>query len=374
MSQRAKIVTAIATFLLAALAVYFAVSVIRPSADVSGDTNTNAVVWGILRDSSGRPLSNILVRLGAQSSISDADGRYIIATEAVGRFPLYFDGVDSSLMYQANDNEGAVMVINGLDQELNYTLTQLPGSVLSSDTAVATPTQTPSPSSPPTATPTTNVRISTPTPTPSASPTPQPTPTPVTKNYAAIGYLDGIQNVGITTGTLFGWTFDPDAPDRSLSVEFYLDGGGGVGSYIGFATAQEGSPDVNNAFNITGRHRYSFYVPDRALNGKPIRDGHPHTIYAHGIDTDGTGLHNSLLTRPIVVTLTKPPVYCSILEILPGCRIAPTPTPKPVVATAIPTVKPSTATPKALSTSKATPAPTPKPKVCSRLARIFGCR
>jgi hypothetical protein len=156
MSPRAKIVTAIAALFLTAVAVYFAVSVIRPSADeLSGDTKTNAVIWGILRDSSGRPLSNILVRLGTQSAVSDADGRYIITTEEVGRFPIYFDGVDSSLMYQANDDEGAVMVINRLDQELNYTLTQLPGSVLSSDTAVVTPTPSSSPSTSPTSNPST---------------------------------------------------------------------------------------------------------------------------------------------------------------------------------------------------------------------------
>lgn len=152
MPQRVKIILFIAVIFLTAMIVYLAISLVRPSADevASGDTKANAVVWGVLTDANSKPLSNIMVRLGSQSGLSDPDGRYIIATEQVGRFPIYFDGLDSSIMYQSNDNEGAIIITNGLNLESNYTLTPLPGSVVSADPVASTPTpSTPIPTQPP---------------------------------------------------------------------------------------------------------------------------------------------------------------------------------------------------------------------------------
>lgn len=356
MQKRAVWLSSIIIIIFIAAASIIALRV-KPKADEASSPiareSALVVFWGKLTNERQQPLGNIVVSLDGRGTLTNDQGEFALVVPS-GEYPApSFRHEQSGQLYEPVGSPlDSVVLRIGSDWHQDYQLR----------TIAAISTVTPIPSTP------------TPSPSPSATPTPKPTSTPGTKNYAAIGFLDGIQNVGITTGTLFGWTFDPDAPDRSISVEFYLDGGGGVGSYIGYATAQEASPDVNSAFNITGRHRYSFYVPDRALNGKPIRDGKPHTIYAHGIDTDGTGLHNSLLTKPIEVTLKPTNVFCSILEILPGCKPKPTPAPsiKPVVPTTIPTVKPSSSTtPRALSTSKTTPVPTPAPQRCIGFRYLF---
>ncbi len=356
--MRKRLGLSLAVVGLVLIVIVILITQLRPKADVTNvstsNSNAPAIVWGVITDSNNAPLSDIIILINGQAAKSNKQGEYVLVVDNPQPVPVAFRDANSNQIFElVGDNEASVTPIAGDSVRFDPKLQKI----------APLPEQTTTPV----------VSAPTPTPTPSATPTPKPTPIAVTTNYATIGYLDGVQDVGVTTGMLFGWSYDPDAPSRSIGVQFYLDGGGGVGSYIGYAYTDVLSDDVNKAFTITGKHRYFFYLPEKTIDGKWIRDGKPHTIYAHGIDTDGTGLHNSLLINPLQVTL-KPvskPLICAILDRAPNCQPAPTPTPKPVTPTTVPTIKPASVN---KPTLKPTPLPTPTPRVCSRIARIFGCR
>lgn len=131
-----------------------------------------------------------------------------------------------------------------------------------------------------------------------------------------VGIIDGIDP---KTGRAFGWTYDPDRTSKSIPVDFYLDGPAGIGHLIGRITANSASTDVNRAYRITGKHRFNYTLPEKAKDGTVIRDGQPHKLYVHGIDTDNSGLTNSPLNvtgKEFSLTPTQPVRTCRRIFIL----------------------------------------------------------
>lgn len=85
--------------------------------------------------------------------------------------------------------------------------------------------------------------------------------------------------------TIYGWAFDRDSPGSQIQVHLYVDGAAGAGGWFdgGFWTDVYRS-DVNAYFptyGLTGNHGFSFATPAN------LRDGNPHALYIHAIDTAG---------------------------------------------------------------------------------------
>lgn len=123
----------------------------------------------------------------------------------------------------------------------------------------------------------------------SISATPRPT----------IGYLD---SVNAASRRAVGWALDPDSPNTSILVHFYIGGPAGSVPLAGQVIANIPRPDVNAATGLPGDHGFSFLIPAQYY------DGQPHQIWAYGIDTSGNGSQNSLLTgSPITFTIQPLP-------------------------------------------------------------------
>ncbi|MGC2237752.1 MAG: FG-GAP-like repeat-containing protein [Pyrinomonadaceae bacterium] len=104
---------------------------------------------------------------------------------------------------------------------------------------------------------------------------------------ATIGFLDSVNPI---TRRAKGWTLDPNKPEASIVVHFYIDGPAGTGTFVGQAIANIPRPDVNTNTGYPGDHGFSFPIPPQYFNGVN------HTIYAYGLDTSGSGNQNSVLT------------------------------------------------------------------------------
>jgi hypothetical protein len=91
-------------------------------------------------------------------------------------------------------------------------------------------------------------------------------------NEAPRGNVDGIFGDGI----LAGWAYDPNDPNVSIAIHYYIDG-----VIAGDNTADKTRTDVNDALKIPGKHGFEFRIPDR------YRNGQSHTIKAYGIDLQG---------------------------------------------------------------------------------------
>ncbi|OGJ41540.1 MAG: hypothetical protein A2378_02790 [Candidatus Pacebacteria bacterium RIFOXYB1_FULL_44_10] len=102
-------------------------------------------------------------------------------------------------------------------------------------------------------------------------------------NSEPTGWIDVIHE----DGWVSGWAVDHDKPSESLTIEFYLDGPAGVGSFLGSVESGIQRNDVNEALKISGKHGYTFQFPESVL------DGNEHTLFVHGVDR--TGNVNQLL-------------------------------------------------------------------------------
>ncbi len=106
-----------------------------------------------------------------------------------------------------------------------------------------------------------------------------------------VGTLDGVS----PTGYINGWVYDPDSPNDSIDVHIYIDGPAektqNGGRFVALVKANLDSPDVNTAFNISGKHRFSYQLSGYDLIGY-------RGIYPHAIDPQG-GLNPLLNNSPL---------------------------------------------------------------------------
>ncbi|WP_425392322.1 hypothetical protein [Ekhidna sp.] len=97
-----------------------------------------------------------------------------------------------------------------------------------------------------------------------------------------IGYFD---SAGTGSNSCYGWAIDPDYPNSSLSIHFYIDGPAGIGQFIGSTIANKPRPDVNSATGYPGDHGFNFTIPNRYKSGY-------RKIYAYAINLGGgSNLH-----------------------------------------------------------------------------------
>ena len=155
---------------------------------------------------------------------------------------------------------------------------------------------------------------------------------PVTTTKVPVGYLDAV-----TKGVATGWAVDPNVPGTSIPVAFYIGGpaatassiGTGAIVSIGQVTANLPSPDVTAVFpTYTGNHRFSYTIPAQ------YQDGKPHTLFANGMSSTGSGTSTILTGSPMAFTWTSTTT-----------TVTPTPT------STIPTPTPVTPTPAPISTN-----------------------
>lgn len=94
-----------------------------------------------------------------------------------------------------------------------------------------------------------------------------------------------------------GWTFDPDAPSRSLLVHIYIgpqpgEPGGGAVEF----SANSSRPDVNSAYGISGSHGFERTIKTKARGAQRV------CAYAINIENGGTNPQIGCKT----VTVTEP--------------------------------------------------------------------
>ena len=105
-----------------------------------------------------------------------------------------------------------------------------------------------------------------------------------------VGFIDVV--AGGTTAQ--GWSLDPNWPERSVEIHFYMDGGAGVGEFAGVSYTNLWRPDVvdhykrNENVDYPGDHGYAFRIPDRYL------DGGEHELFVYAIAST-TGRANPYL-------------------------------------------------------------------------------
>lgn len=119
--------------------------------------------------------------------------------------------------------------------------------------------------------------------------------------HAPRGFID---TVG-ADGYVRGWTYDADAPDRAVTVAFFLDGPQGTGTPLGTVATSKARPDVVAAFpaDLQGTHGhvgYSFSLPTEAM------DGAMHTVHAYALNVDHPG-NTALSGAPFSFTVGGQP-------------------------------------------------------------------
>ncbi len=97
-----------------------------------------------------------------------------------------------------------------------------------------------------------------------------------TNNYSPTGALEGVDTAN---RAVWGWTLDPDSPNTSNAVQFYIGAPAGQGgTFVGSVTANQSRPDVNQQTGQPGNHGFKFDIPNSYANGVQ------QAIYAYGID------------------------------------------------------------------------------------------
>ncbi|MBX7236221.1 MAG: VWA domain-containing protein [Caldilineales bacterium] len=160
------------------------------------------------------------------------------------------------------------------------------------------------------------------TPSPTNTPTPTLTPTPTNP---AIGAIDNPSCDAIT-----GWAGDKDDPNRPVEVHLYANGPYDSGTFIGAVVAD--LPRESAVCNALGGVNCGVCPADQpqckhgfAFTAIPawLQDGHPHAIYAYGLNLPGTAGNPANPLYGVPKTLT--------------CLPTPTPTPSPTrTPTAVP--------------------------------------
>jgi len=106
-------------------------------------------------------------------------------------------------------------------------------------------------------------------------------------NTPLVGVLEGVVGSPCLAG---GWAYDPDVPEKSLTVSFFRDndadhGGTLIGSY----TTDILRADVNTAANLPSGSKHGYSITFNSASG--LLDGKLHKLYVYGHDaTDTTGV------------------------------------------------------------------------------------
>jgi hypothetical protein len=124
------------------------------------------------------------------------------------------------------------------------------------------------------------------------------------RNLFPTGFFDGI-----TDGIISGWSYDPDHPNSSNTIQIYIDGPAGVTEIVHSTPTDILREDVNDELHIDGAHGFKFAVPDKYL------DGQPHSIYIYGIDSDDSRKSTLLIGTPDTFTLTDSPPTPSLIQV-----------------------------------------------------------
>jgi hypothetical protein len=130
-------------------------------------------------------------------------------------------------------------------------------------------------------------------PAPSPNPTPAPTPTPPPVNG-----VTGAISVITSTGKVTGYAGDSTDPNKTLGVNFYLDGPSGAGILLTNTPIQANLAGFNGG--IAGAHAFNYFIPIL------YRDGISHTLYAYA---DDNGIETELMGSPYTFT-----AYTSTIE------------------------------------------------------------
>jgi len=83
-------------------------------------------------------------------------------------------------------------------------------------------------------------------------------------------------------GECRGWCVDPNDPQGSPQVEFYLDGDWKTGEWLGYSKANLPNEAVEELTGFRGDHGFQFKIPSQ------YRDGCKHTLCAYGFDLEST--------------------------------------------------------------------------------------
>jgi len=102
-------------------------------------------------------------------------------------------------------------------------------------------------------------------------------PSKVLAGTTPVGWIDSVSIVDNKL-KIVGWAVDPDNPDASIDVHFYVDGPAGSGTGLGTTTA-----NIPRVLPYPGNHHYLWVgeIPER------FQDGKYHQVFAHGIDVTG---------------------------------------------------------------------------------------
>ncbi len=107
----------------------------------------------------------------------------------------------------------------------------------------------------------------------------------VIPNLPPKGKLDNINSSGST----WGWAFDPNEPSKSINTHYYVVDSSGAREFAGGVVANRVRQDVNNVHNISGNHGAVFEIPKKYWTRRP------HTLQMYALDSQGG-------TNPLVGT------------------------------------------------------------------------
>ncbi len=114
---------------------------------------------------------------------------------------------------------------------------------------------------------------------------------PISLNKLPLGYFDGA-----TCSALWGWSYDPDSSRTSVDVLVYEGN-----RAITVAKADKSRSDVNTIMKVSGNHGFSIPTP------LSLKDGKPHTLKIHAIDSAARGASTVLTSSPRTITCSPPP-------------------------------------------------------------------
>lgn len=121
-------------------------------------------------------------------------------------------------------------------------------------------------------------------------------------NQDPIGHIDSC-TADNGTITVNGWTYDPDEPDKSLAVHIYVGGSCGQPGAAGYVfIADQDGPDVNQAFHINGKHRFTATIQTDKLGNQPV---YVYAINSTWGNNPEIGKSNVYMKRPCALTFDK---------------------------------------------------------------------